>query len=136
MALLSDQDRRELEKNPNVLKVTASNVTYTPKFKLHAVTQYLSGKKPREIFREAGVNLGLFEETYAKRALARWRKVHSERKEKGFKEEMRGSGATGRPAGKKFKSIEDELRYLKAENDFLKKLRALAVKSPKKKGSV
>lgn len=136
MALLSDSDRKELESNHNVLKVTGSNVTYTPKFKISAVKKYSDGMTPKEIFREAGLNLGLFEESYAKRALARWRKIHSGVGFEGLKEEKRGSGATGRPPGKKFKSQEEELRYLRAENDFLKKLHALAKKYPKKKGSI
>ncbi len=135
MALFSDSDRKELENSPHVFKVTGSNVTYTSKFKINAVKTYLNGKSPKEIFREGGINLGLFEESYAKRALARWRKIYSEAGPQGLKAERRGSGATGRPPGKKFSSQEDELRYLRSENDFLKKLRALAKNYQKKKDS-
>ena len=55
---------------------------------------------------------------------------------KGFKEETRGKGAKGRPK-KKFdptdtQSLLKRLAYLEAENDFLKKLHALADAAEKK----
>lgn len=135
MALFSNTDLKNLESNPNVKKVTKSNVTYTPKFKILAVKKMLNGFSPREIFMEAGVDLQLFGDTYAKKSLQRWRKIYKDKGENGLKQEHRGSGATGRPAGKKFKSLDDELAYLRAENNFLKKLHALAEKYEKKKNS-
>lgn len=135
MALLSDLDIQNLVSNPNVEKITKSNVTYTSKFKIKAVKQLLNGASPREIFMEAGIDLQLFGDTYAKKSLQRWRKIYNENGEIGLKIERRGSGSTGRPIGKKFKSLEDELAYLRAENNFLKKLHALADKYEKKKNS-
>lgn len=136
MALFSDSDRKDLESNPNVLKVTHSNVTYKPAFKIKAIKQLLKGSTPKDIFSEAGINLSLFSEDYPKKSLKRWRKIYDEHGEAGFKEERRGSGATGRPKGLKFKSLEEENAYLRAELDFLKKLRALEEKSLKKKSSL
>lgn len=135
MALLSNSDVKDLENNPNVEKVTKSNVTYKTKFKIKAVKQHLNGVSPRVIFMDAGINLQLFGDTYAKKCLHRWRKIYQENGVDGLKTERRGSGATGRPVGRKFKSLEDELAYLRAENDFLKKLHALADKYEKKKNS-
>ena len=134
MGLLSDSNRKLLESNPVVEKVTASNVTYTSKFKIKAVSEFFKGISPSQIFADAGIDLEMFGKTYAKKCLSRWRKIHEELGNDGLKSERRGSGATGRPA-KKFKSPDDELRYLRAENDFLKKLHALAAKYPNKKNS-
>ena len=135
MALLSDTDRKRLESNPNVEKVTTSNVTYSSKFKIHAVKRLKKGLSPREIFMEADIDLSLFGDDYAKKSLQRWVKVLNESGESGFKEERRGSGSGGRPKGRKFKSPNEELAYLRAENDFLKKLHALTAKYEKKKDS-
>lgn len=135
MAFLSDSDREDLTKNPNVLKVTQSNVAYTPKFKIHAIHKFLKGITPNQIFAEAGINITLFGTDYAKGCLKKWRKIYDELGEEGLKTERRGSGSTGRPKKMKFSSAEEELRYLRAENDFLKKLHALAEKYQNKKGS-
>ena len=134
MGLLSDSDRKSLENNPIVEKVTASNVTYTSKFKIKAVSDFAKGISPNQIFAQAGIDLQMFGKTYAKKCLSRWNKIQEEHGNGGLKSERRGSGATGRPK-RTFKSPEDELLYLRAENDFLKKLHALAAKYPDKKNS-
>lgn len=133
MGSLSERDRRDLEKNPNVLKVTQSNVAYTPEFKVRALRLREEGQTPSQIFKDAGINLSLFGEDYAKKCLQRWEKMSTQ--EGGLKKDRRGSKSTGRPKGKKFKSAEDEIAYLRAENDFLKKLRALEAKYANKKSS-
>lgn len=135
MAFLSESDREDLTKNPNVLKVTQSNVTYTPKFKIQAVRKSLKGVAPSQIFADAEINTSLFGKDYAKGCLKKWRKIYEELGEEGLKTERRGSGSTGRPKKIKFSSAEEELRYLRVENDFLKKLHALAEKYQNKKGS-
>ncbi|WP_374076784.1 transposase [Bdellovibrio bacteriovorus] len=135
MAVLSDSDRRNLEKNPNVLKVTGFNIAYTPTFKIKAVQQLSQGMSYQQIFAEAGIDLSLFGREYARKCLERWKKVVSTSGESGLKKERRGAKATGRPKGQKFKSLEEENAYLRAEVDFLKKLRALEAKLAKKKSS-
>jgi transposase len=135
MAVLSDLDRKRLEKNPNVLKVTSKNVTYTAAFKTMSVERYLAGEPYENIFSEAGIDLSLFEENYARKSIERWNKVFEISGHNGFQNEARGKKSTGRPKGKKFKSLEAEVAYLRAENDFLKKLNALEAAFLKKKNS-
>ena len=48
---------KELEKNPNVFRVTEQTITYHPNFKIKAVREYLKGKSPSQIFVERGFNL-------------------------------------------------------------------------------
>ncbi len=133
MGSLSERDRKDLEKNPIVLKVTRSNVTYTPEFKAKALKLRQQGQSPSQIFIAAGINLSLFGAGYAKKCLHRWEKMSAQ--DGGLKKDRRGSKSKGRPKGKKFKSLEDENAYLRAENDFLKKLRALEARYANKKNS-
>ena len=132
---LSEKDRKDLEKNANVLKVTKSNVAYTPAFKAEALRLHQQGHTPSKIFEDAGIKLSLFGDNYAKKCLQRWKRVAEKDGLVGFAKERRGLKSTGRPKGLKFKSIEEENAYLRAENDFLKKLRALETKYANKKSS-
>jgi transposase len=131
MANFSESDRSKLLANPNVLKVTASNVSFTPEFKLKALKSHKTGLSPNKIFEDAGIDLSLFSDEYAKFSLRRWKNSFNKLGANGFKEEHRGKGATGRPA-KKFKSLQDEVNYLRAELDALKKLQALALAKSQK----
>lgn len=131
MAKLSDSERLNLESNPNVLKVSESNLAFTPKFKIKAVRSYLKGETPIQIFEKAGINLEPFGKTYAKGCIKKWKKIFNDYGESGFKEERRGN-KKGRPKGRKFQSLEEENAYLRAELDFLKKLRALEALSLEK----
>lgn len=121
-----------LEDNPNVLKVGDKQISYTNKFKEAAIKAYQSGKSPYEIFAEAGFDPKMFPETYCSKALIRWSAAKLKYGKKSLTEERRGRKATGRPRSSKTKApktqaqLEARLAYLEAENDFLKKLHALA----------
>jgi len=125
MAKLSQKDRDSLQKNPNILKVTGSNVTYTSDFKTKAVKLLKDGWSAEEIFLQAGIDVSLFGSKYAFKSIHRWEQLLQKHGASALKKERRGMNATGRPAGRKFKSLEEEVAYLRAEVDFLKKLRAL-----------
>ena len=126
MPLFSDSDRKDLESNPNVEKVTTSHVVYTLKFKLHALKKYDQGITPKRIFTDAKIDLTLFPDSYAKNTIRRWRTRGSE----GIKHETRGSSTKPKRTSE-YASLEEEIAHLKAENWILKKLQALAEK-PKK----
>ncbi len=129
MADLSDSERKRLLKNKYILKITDERVIYTPEFKIFAVKENLKGRSPVEIFREAGIELCLFGDDYPKDTVKRWRKVFKSRGEQGLQENLQGKKSTGRPK-KKFDpddidSMKERIAYLEAENEFLKKIRAL-----------
>jgi hypothetical protein len=126
MPLLSDSARKGLESNVNVEKVSKSFVSYTLKFKLHALKSYERGNSPKQIFIEAGIDLGLFRFDYAKNTIRRWRRIGIE----SLKLERRGKSNAGRQK-KKNLSQEQEIEQLKAEIWILKKLQALAKKQKK-----
>lgn len=132
MLKLSAQDKKRLLATKFVEKITDSHVVFTPEFKIRAVELNMAGKSPVDIFNESGISTSLFREDLPKKSVSRWKKVYLEEGPEGLTEEKRGKLATGRPKGQKFASPEAELEYLRLENDFLKKLHALADLKEKK----
>jgi len=130
---------KELEKNPNVLSASERSISYSPEFKLKAVMDYKSGKIPTQIFIEQGFDLDMIGKEQPKRCLKRWRDSYERFGEEGFLTERRGKGSTGRPSSKhlsmeeRLKKAEARIKFLEAENDFLKKLEELERQALKKK---
>lgn len=126
MRILSETTRKRLLSNRFVEKISNSNISYTSEFKILAVKANLEGKSPTEIFDEAGIDVGQFVKNYAVKTISRWKKIYQMEGKQGLVKEKRGKNATGRPKRKEFSSVEAELEYLRLENEFLKKLHALA----------
>lgn len=122
----------ELLKNANVARCSEKSISYSKEFKQKAIGQYQKGgHSPRMIFKEAGFDLCLIGEGAPDESLRRWRKTYTEKGLAGLNTEARGrSHNGGRPKTKgltdadRIKRLEIENAYLKAENDFLAKLRA------------
>ncbi len=128
MSDFSEKDRRSLESNHLVESVGPNQVQFTSKFKLKALKLHDEGLRPSDVFLKLGVDPNLFLKDYPKKCLSRWRKIVDTHGENGLEEERRGKGATGRPKKaelKDEKALLARIAYLEAENDFLKKLRAL-----------
>jgi hypothetical protein len=125
----TDEEKEILLKNDNVLDVSNTNIKYCPKYKLKAIKEYNNGKFPMQIFTEAGINIEIIGSENPGRCVDRWKKTYKNQGEKGILEEQRGK--TGRPrikplsAEEEIKRIKARNAYLEAENDFLKKLKAL-----------
>ena len=120
-----------LSSNENISRCSERSITYSKDFKIEAVKLYEQGMTPSEIFRQAGLDKNLIGREQPKRCLKRWNKVYRQRGEKELAIENRGRNSTGRPKtpidksdAYKIKRLETEVAYLKAENDFLVKLRA------------
>lgn len=121
----------ELSKNKNVSRCSKKSISYGKDFKQLAVTQYQAGMSSKEIFQEAGFNLALIGEDVPVARLGCWRQVYEVKGPNGLAIETRGRHCGGgRPKTKgvgeedRVKRLEIEIAYLKAENDFLVKLRA------------
>ena len=118
-----------LLKNSNVTKCSERSISYSNNFKLQAVKQYNEGTTSREIFERSGFNLNVIGRDTPKDCLRRWNNTHRSKGTLGLGTEARGRGG-GRPKTKgvtehdRIKRLEAEVAYLKAENDFLTKLRA------------
>ena len=130
----SNEEINSLSKNPYVKRCSAKSITYTYEFKKKAVEQYNKGIGSKEIWKRAGFDISKWRKTYAKDCIKDWKIIV---KKKGFEGlmETRGKESTGRIKTKgltdsdKIKRLELQVKYLKAENDFLAKLRAKRAES-------
>jgi len=131
--IFSPEQIADLLKNPNVTKCSPKSIGYSKEFKIWAVMQYGErGLTASQIFKEAGFDISTLGIDYDGR-LRDWRVVFKSKGIAGLKVDGRGrakNGKVGRPKTKgvsdadKIKRLEIEVAYLKAENDFLAKLRA------------
>ena len=123
---------KELTKNINVDNCSEKSITYNKAFKVRAVEKYYeNGYSPRMIFEEAGFDISIIGIDAPRDGLQRWRKTYREKGAHLLGLEQRGKhNKGGRPKTKdlndadRIKRLEIENMYLKAENDFLVKLRA------------
>ncbi|MFQ8601762.1 MAG: HTH domain-containing protein [Anaerovoracaceae bacterium] len=68
----------ELEENPYVDRVDNIRITYSEEFKEHFIKEYIKGKNPSEIFREAGFDPEVLGKKRIEKAGYRWRKAYRE----------------------------------------------------------
>ena len=124
--VFSDIEVTKLSKNKNISKVSNKAITYTFEFKKKFIDEYKTGKLPRLIFEEAGLDIEILGKKRIQTASNRWRKAFKEKGELGLKDTRKTS--FGRPLKReltdleKIKRLEAQIEYLKIENEFLKKL--------------
>ena len=129
--LFSKSQMKELEKNPNVLRVTEQAITYHPDIKVKAVLENIKGEGPARIFMDHGFNLDIIGKGLPRKRLYQWKKIYNESGELGLTIDSRGKTRTERSPSKelsieeKLKKAEARIKYLEVENDFLKKLEEL-----------
>ena len=121
----SDEQVKELEKNPYVKKVSVKSITYSEEFKELFWTDLQKGMLPRNIFKKYGFDPSLLGPRRTKSFTYRVRKEAA--RVEGFKDTRRTD--SGRPLARVL-TIEEELERLKQkceilqqENDFLKRVR-------------
>ena len=73
---ISEVENNILLKNPYILDVNDNRIFYADEFKLRFIKEYQSGKKPQQIFREAGLDVTILGSKRIERASARWREVY------------------------------------------------------------
>ena len=124
--LFSDKEVELLSRNKNVVKASNKSITYSFEFKKKFIEEYRAGKLPSLIFEEAGFNVGILGKKRIQTAGNRWRKAFKKNGELGLKDSRKPG--SGRPLereladSEKIKRLEAEIKYLKIENEFLKKL--------------
>lgn len=122
----------DLLRNPNVIKCSDKAISYSKEFKIKAVKQYFEDGLPvRHIFVNAGFDLSVIGDDNPTKCLTRWKKTFKSRGVDGLLNDRRGkTPGGGRPRVKnltdaeKITRLEAAVAYLRAENDFLIKLRA------------
>lgn len=130
--MFTQEQIETLLKNKNVLRCSSKSITYHPDFKTRAIRLYYDdGLPPSEIFTEAGFDLAVIGAKTPKDCLRRWRKTVEIKGITGLSEDGRGgTKGGGWPKTKnltnreRIEYLEAKVAYLKAENDFLAKLRA------------
>ncbi|MDO5541341.1 MAG: hypothetical protein Q4F83_14960 [Eubacteriales bacterium] len=70
---LNKEEVSILEKNPYVVSVSEDRVVYSDEFKQRFMREYLKGKKPKQIFQDAGFDPKILGSKRIERAGARWR---------------------------------------------------------------
>lgn len=127
----TDSEVLELKKNPNIEKCSNKAITYSKSFKTLAVKQFLDeGLFASQIFRKAGFNIALIGKNTPKDRLKNWLRIYRKKGDGGLLKDERGRNSSGRPRSKdvdgekQLEYYKAQVAYLKAENDFLKQLRA------------
>lgn len=132
-ARFTKEQIEELSQNKHVTRCSDKVITYNPDFKIKAVKQYYDEYLiPKEIFIRAGFDLNMIGKDIPGNCLKDWKKIYETKGTEAFKQENRGGQKGGGNSKKyinesnkdKIERLETENIYLKAENDFLAKLRA------------
>jgi len=104
----TEEEMKELERNPYVRKVSEKAITYTYEFKKHFIEEHLRGKLPSQILREAGFDPKMLGKARVDSIGKRYRKM-AERPE-GLCDTRKGS--SGRPRTKDL-TPEEQIQRLK-----------------------
>ena len=65
-----------LLRNPYVADVNEKSISYSTEFKFLFMNEYIKGKRPTEIFRDAGFDIGILGSKRIERACARWKESY------------------------------------------------------------
>jgi len=129
--IFTKEQIEDLTRNPNVARCSEKSITYSKNFKIKAIELHNEqGLSSSEIFRQSGFNLNVIGRKIPKECLKRWKKIYKSKGADGLSEKRGTNNPNGRPKTKnltdaeKIKGLEAKVAYLKAENDFLAKLRA------------
>jgi len=127
----SKQEIAKLMKNPCVFSCTDKSINYTYEFKVHALKLHAEGVYAREIWKRAGFDTSKWRNDYCKGTLSDWKKIV---KKCGIEGLLKVGGiqydrGPTNTDGDKLKRLELQVKYLKAENNFLAKLRAKRAES-------
>ena len=111
-----------LLQNPNVESISSNTVRFTSEFKELALKKDKEGISALLIFKDAGFDLNVFGKETPKTSIRNWR-----HREKYLNKNNTNYLAREIKKNKVLKNILEENKYLRAENEFLKKIQALSV---------
>ena len=122
----SSEDIEKLNKSPFVVRCYGRTVKYTFEFKMKVLELHSQGVTSKEIWKRLGFDISKWRKGYAKDCIVEWKKLV---KKRGFGGLQARSDKYESSETNKIRCLELEVRYLKAENDFLAKLRAKRAES-------
>lgn len=128
----TEEEINYLKKSPYVTSVDEMKIIYSNEFKFHFMSQYNKGKKPAQIFREAGLHPEILGSKRIERAAARWKESYRAGSLGAYDY---GKGRTRRTGKEewalKFEEQRKQIQKLEDEN---RKLRAALSEAPTEKG--
>lgn len=98
----TEEQKLKLLASPFIEKVLSNRLEYSIEFKQLAVSQYLQGKTPVEIFVNANLDLNIIGRKNAFNLIKKWLKAKNKLP--------------------KFKSLEEEVKELRARNQYLEEV--------------
>ena len=122
------KQRKELEKNPYVLKVTKHKLYYTAKFKEDFWISYQAGNTPRKILIDFGFDLSIFGQKQIDSLVQHIKKQalsgngFSEGENRQRRIPMKATEEAELSSPQSIKRMQNELLYLRQEVEFLKKI--------------
>ena len=121
----------KLKLNPCVFNCTQNSVNYTFEFKKRALELQNKGIVAKDIWTRSGFDISWWRKEYFKETIRDWRKIVEK---KGIEGLLKSDGVQfdkgpNKNSNDKLKRLELQVKYLKAENDFLAKLRAKRAES-------
>ena len=124
----TDAQRKELQKNPYVLKVSKYKLYYTAKFKEDFWVSYQAGNSPRKILSDFGFDLNIFKQKQIdslvqhikKQALSGNGFTEGENRQRRMSIKATDEAELSSPQS--IARMQSELQYLRQEVEFLKKI--------------
>ena len=120
------EQMEQFKNNPCVFNCTERLISYTYEFKLRAIELQEQGISSKEIWKRSGFNIDIWRKTYFHETINDWKKIV---KRSGTEGLLKSDGVQydkgpNNTNNDKLKRLELQIKYLKAENDFLARLRA------------
>lgn len=129
-------EQKLLLESPHVLRVSDTNITFAPEFKVRAVRRDQDGLSPQSIFADAGIPVAILGDR-PKVLIGDWRDIFASRGEDGLLHTLRGKSTKGgRPKKERLDpskmTLEEQVEYYKtrslyfeAVDDFFRKAQGL-----------
>ncbi|ETI70542.1 IS3 family transposase [Neobacillus vireti] len=122
----TSREIKELQKNPNVQRVSERSITYSDSFKNRFMDEYLAGKLPRQIFTENGFDINVIGLKRIEQSAHRWKKAYEKNGLIGLTDSRKTS--SGRPIKRELTPAEvierqkARIKLLEGQVELLKKL--------------
>ena len=122
------EDIKKLENSKNVLKVSEHSISYNYEFKVLFINEYLSGKLPRQIYAENGLDINIIGLERIEQASFRWKVAYKKDGIIGLQDTRKT--ASGRHLSRELtkeeiiERQEAKIKLLEAQVELLKKLDA------------
>lgn len=125
--IFTNEEIMILSENPYVKNVTPKGITYTDEFKSIYINEHISGKFPKDIFKEYGFDIEIIGFWRIHAADKRWRKAFDRYGEYAFFDKRKSNKGRTKTRElsleEKYERLVAHNQLLQAENELLKKIK-------------